>query len=125
MDKKFNILVSEDNPDIRKMLVMRLEINGYNVIQAQDGEEAIEKIKKYAPDIIILDLMMPKISGFEVCRMIKFDEKYKGIPIIVLSALDQQSDREKAVENGADAYFIKPFDLELLLSKIKSFIQKD
>jgi DNA-binding response OmpR family regulator len=125
MDKKFNILVSEDNPDIRKMLVMRLEINGYNVIQAQDGEEAIEKIKKHAPDIIILDLMMPKISGFEVCRMIKFDEKYKDIPIIVLSALDQQSDREKAVENGADAYFIKPFDLELLLSKIKSFIQKD
>lgn len=101
---------------------MRLEINGYNVIQAQDGEEAIEQTKKQAPDLIILDLMMPKMSGFEVCRMVKFDDKYKDIPIIVLSALDQQGDREKAIENGADAYFIKPFDLELLLNKIKSLI---
>jgi len=123
MNKKFKILVSEDNPDIRKILVMRLEINGYDVIQAQDGEEAIDKIKKEAPDLVILDLMMPKISGFEVCRMIKFDEKYKDIPIIVLSALDQQADREKAIEGGADAYFIKPFDLELLLNKIKSFVK--
>ena len=122
MNKKFKILVSEDNPDIRKILVMRLEINGYDVIQAQDGEEAIDKIKKEAPDLVILDLMMPKISGFEVCRMIKFDEKYKDMPIIVLSALDQQSDRERAIENGADAYFIKPFDLELLLNKIESLV---
>jgi DNA-binding response OmpR family regulator len=122
MDKKIKVLVSEDNPDIRKILTMRLEINGYDVIQAQDGEEALDKIKKDSPDLVILDLMMPKISGFEVCRMIKFDEKYKDMPIIVLSALDQQSDREKAIENGADAYFIKPFDLELLLNKIKLLI---
>ncbi len=120
MDKKIKILVSEDNPDIRKILVMRLEINGYDVIQAQDGEEAVGKIKKESPDLVVLDLMMPKISGFEVCRMVKFDEKYKDMPIIVLSALDQQADREQAIENGADAYFIKPFDLELLLNKIKS-----
>jgi DNA-binding response OmpR family regulator len=122
MDKKIKVLVSEDNPDIRKILTMRLEINGYDVVQAQDGEEALDKIKKDSPDLVILDLMMPKISGFEVCRMIKFDEKYKDMPIIVLSALDQQADREKAIENGADAYFIKPFDLELLLNKIKSLI---
>jgi DNA-binding response OmpR family regulator len=122
MDKKIKILVSEDNPDIRKILVMRLEINGYDVIQAQDGEEAVGKIKKESPDLVVLDLMMPKMSGFEVCRMIKFDEKYKDLPIIVLSALDQQADREKAIEAGADAYFIKPFDLDLLLSKIKSIL---
>jgi DNA-binding response OmpR family regulator len=122
MDKKIKVLASEDNPDIRKILTMRLEINGYDVVQAQDGEEALDKIKKDSPDLVILDLMMPKISGFEVCRMIKFDEKYKDMPIIVLSALDQQADREKAIENGADAYFIKPFDLELLLNKIKSLI---
>jgi DNA-binding response OmpR family regulator len=123
MDKKIKILVSEDNPDIRKILVMRLEINGYDVIQAQDGEEALDRIKKDSPDLVILDLMMPKISGFEVCRMIKFDEKYKDIPIIVLSALDQQADREQAIENGADAYFIKPFDLDLLLNKIQSLLK--
>ena len=124
MDKKIKILVSEDNPDIRKILVMRLEINGYDVIQAQDGEEAVDKIKKESPDLVILDLMMPKMSGFEVCRMIKFDDKYKDMPIIVLSALDQQADREKAIEAGADAYFIKPFDLELLLNKIKLLVSE-
>ena len=122
MDKKIKILISEDNPDIRKILVMRLEINGYDVIQAQDGEEAVDKIKQESQNLVILDLMMPKISGFEVCRMIKFDEKYKDLPIIVLSALDQQSDREKAIEAGADSYFIKPFDLELLLNKIKTLV---
>jgi DNA-binding response OmpR family regulator len=123
MDKKIKILVSEDNPDIRKILVMRLEINSYDVMQAQDGEETVDKIKKESPDLVILDLMMPKISGFEVCRMIKFDEKYKDLPIIVLSALDQQADRERAIEAGADAYFIKPFDLDLLLNKIKSLLK--
>jgi len=71
---------------------------------------------------VILDLMMPKLSGFEVCRMLKFDDAYKDIPIIVLSALDQQRDREKAFETGADAYFIKPFDLALLINKIETLI---
>ena len=67
--------------------------------------------------------MLPKINGFEVCRMLKFDDAYKDIPIIVLSALGQQSDREKAVQCGADAYFIKPFDLGLLVTKIESLLK--
>lgn len=122
MGKAKKIVVAEDNPDMRKILSMRLEINNYLVIMAEDGEVALEKVKQERPDLLILDLMMPKMNGFEVCRMLKFDDKYKNIPIIVLSSLDQQQDREKAIENGADAYFIKPFDLELLLSKIKSLI---
>ena len=101
---------------------MRLEISNYSVVTAEDGESALEKAKKETPNLIILDLMIPKINGFEVCRMLKFDDKYKDIPVVILSALDQQQDREKAIENGADAYFIKPFDLELLVDKIKSFI---
>lgn len=122
MEGRKRILVVEDNPDMRKILSIRLEINNYSVITAEDGEEALLKTKKEKPDIIILDLMIPKINGFEVCRMLKFDDDYKDIPVIILSALDQQQDREKAVKNGADAYFIKPFDLELLLGKIKSLI---
>lgn len=121
MAKEIKILLSEDNDDIRKILSMRLEVAGYKVMQARDGEETMETIKKEKPDIVILDLMMPKLSGFEVCRMMKFDDRYKDIPIIVLSALDQQKDREKAFETGADAYFIKPFDLGLLINKIESF----
>ena len=122
--KKRKILVAEDNPDLREMLMMRLEVYGYSVIPAGDGEEALKKAKEEAPDLLLLDLMMPKIDGFEVCRMLKFDEKYKDLPVIVLSALDQQSDRQKATECGADAYFIKPFDLELLRIKIDSLIGK-
>ncbi len=114
------ILVAEDNPEMRRIVSIRLEINGYTVIGAEDGEEALEKVKQEDPDLLILDLMIPKIDGFEVCRMLKFDDKHKSMPIIILSALDQQGDREKAIKNGADAYFIKPFDLELLLNKIKN-----
>ena len=120
MDSAKKILVVEDNLEMRNIISIRLEINGYKVISAEDGQQALDITKKENPDLLILDLMLPKITGFEVCRMLKFDDKYKKLPIIILSALDQQDDREKAVQSGADAYFIKPFDLELLLSKIKS-----
>ena len=116
------ILVVEDDLVTQRVLSARLEINGYEVITAQDGEEGLKKARKENPDLVTLDLMLPKMTGYEVCRMLKFDDKYKKIPIIVLSALDQQDEREKAVKAGADAVFIKPFDLELLLVKIKEFI---
>ena len=116
------ILVVEDDLVTQRVLSARLEINGYEVITAQDGEEGLKKARKESPDLVMLDLMMPKMTGYEVCRMLKFDDKYKNIPIIVLSALDQQDEREKAVKAGADAVFIKPFDLELLLVKIREFI---
>ena len=120
MDKNKKILVVEDSQDIRSILSMRLTINGYTVITAQDGQEGLDKARDERPDLLILDLMLPKIDGYEVCRMLKFEEKYKNIPIIILSALDQQEDREKATKSGSDAYFIKPFDLDLLLTKIEN-----
>ena len=122
MDQAKKILVAEDDLVTQRMLSIRLEINGYNVVTAQDGEEALKKAKEEKPDLLLLDLMMPKMTGYEVCRMLKFDDKYKNIPIIVLSALERQDEREKAVKAGADAVFVKPFDLELLLVKIKEFI---
>ena len=122
MSEEKKILVVEDDLVTQRVLSARLEINGYNVITAQDGEEGLKKARKENPDLLILDLMMPKMTGYEVCRMIKFDDKYKDTPIIDLSALDQQEEREKAVKSGADAVFIKPFDLNLLLVKIKEFI---
>lgn len=121
MGKKL-ILIADDEEDMADILSMRFEINGYGVIVAKDGEEAIKKTEEARPDLMILDLMLPKISGFEVCKMLRSKKEYENFPIIVLSALDQQEDREKAIRNGADAYFIKPFDLELLLNKIKTFI---
>jgi DNA-binding response OmpR family regulator len=120
MDRAIKILVVEDDLVTQKVISVRLEVNGYDVITAEDGEEALRKAKTENPDLLILDLMLPKMNGFEVCRMLKFDDKYKNIPIIVLSALERQDEREKAIKGGADAYFIKPFDLDLLLNKVKT-----
>ncbi len=122
MSEAKKILVIEDDMVTQRVVSVRLEINGYNVITAQDGEEGLKKAREENPDLLMLDLMLPKMNGYEVCRMLKFDDKHKNIPIIILSSLDQQDEREKAIKGGADAYFIKPFDLELLLAKIKSFI---
>ena len=122
MSEAKKILVIEDDMVTQRVVSVRLEINGYNVITAEDGEEGLKKAREQNPDLLILDLMLPKMNGYEVCRMLKFDDKHKNIPIIILSSLDQQDEREKAVKAGADAVFIKPFDLELLLAKIKSFI---
>jgi len=116
------VLIVDDSETARSILSMRFEVSGYDVITAADGEDALEKAKKEDPAILILDLMLPKINGYEVCQMLKFDDKYKDIPIIILSALDQQEERDKATKSGADAYFIKPFDLDLLVTKVKSFI---
>jgi len=113
------ILVVDDELDVQSILSFRLEINGYSVIVASDGEEGLEKIKNENPDLVLLDLMLPKMNGFEICRMVKFDDRLKGLPIIILSALDKEEDKKKALDSGADAYFLKPFDLEGLLTKIK------
>ena len=123
MGKLKKILIVEDDANIRMALSIRMEVNDFEVITANDGEEGLEKARKEKPDLILLDLMIPKITGFEVCRMLKFDDNYKNIPIIILSALDQQGEREKAIQNGADAYFIKPFELELLIVKIRNLLK--
>lgn len=116
------ILVVDDEAEIVKILSMRLRVNGYDVISALEGEDGLNKARTQKPDLLILDLMLPKLSGYEICRMLKFDDEFKSIPIIILSALHEQKEKDKTVESGADAFFVKPFDLELLLSKIKSLL---
>lgn len=116
------ILIAEDDLVTQQVLAMRLEINDYQVIAVADGEAALSKIKEEKPDCVLLDLMLPKVTGFEVCRMSKFDDELKDIPIVILSSLSSQEEREKAIQNGADAYFIKPFDLDLLVKKIGDMI---
>ena len=114
MDKK-RILLVEDEKDLVDIVKFRLEANNYEVVVAYDGQEALDRAKKEKPDLIILDLMLPKIDGFKVCRMLKFDEKYKKIPIIMFTARAQESDKKLGEEVGADAYITKPFDLEEVL----------
>jgi two-component system alkaline phosphatase synthesis response regulator PhoP len=120
--KKPRILVVDDEPHIVTMLKSRLTANGYEVITAVDGQEALEKARNEIPELVILDLMLPRLDGFKVCRMLKFDEKYRHIPVIMFSARAQKSDQEMGMETGADAYVVKPFRPEELLGKIRELL---
>jgi len=119
---KKKILLVDDEVELVELVKIRLEANGYEVITAFDGNQALDKAKKEMPDLIILDLMLPKIDGYKVCRMLKFDEKYKHIPIIMFTARALEADQKIGLEVGANDYIIKPFEPEILLSKIKNFL---
>ncbi len=122
MDKK-RLLLVDDEKDMSYAVTLQLEANNYEVLTAYDGREALEKARKEKPDLIILDLMLPKLDGYKVCRMLKFDEKYKKIPIILFSARTQEEDIKLGGEVGGDAYIAKPFEAGVLLSKIKELLK--
>jgi len=122
MDKK-KILIVDDERDLVETLTFRLEANDYQVIAAYDGQEGLDKARKEKPDLIILDLMLPKIDGYKVCRMLKFDENYKKIPILIFTARAQESDKKMGEEVGCDGYVTKPFEPKALLERIKELIK--
>ena len=121
---KKRILIVEDQAPIIKMLRMRLEANNYEVITAGDGQEGLEKAHKENPSLIILDIMLPKMNGYKVCQLLKADPKYNTIPIIISSGRTPQEIRKVGQEVGADAYVSKPFEAEVLLSKMKELLEK-
>ncbi len=121
---KKRLLLVEDEADLVEVVKIRLEANGYDVLTAIDGQQALDKARNQNPDLIILDLMLPKIDGYKVCRMLKFDEKYKHIPVIMFSARAQEADKKLGEEVGADAYLVKPFEPEVLISKIKELLKE-
>jgi len=122
MTGKKRILIIDDEPDLLKALNTRFQAEGYDVITSKDGAKGLEKARKENPDLIILDLMLPKINGYRVCRFIKFDETCKHIPIIILTARVEDEDKKLGKEVGADYYMTKPFDNQELLDHIKNFI---
>ncbi len=121
MTKK--ILLVDDEKDLVETVTFRLESSGYEVVSAYDGQEGLDKAKSEGPDLIILDLMLPKMDGYKVCRMLKFDGKYKDIPIIMFTARAQDSDKQMGEQVGADAYITKPFDPKALLGKIEELLK--
>lgn len=122
MQKK--ILIVDDEKDIVDAVSFRLEHAGYQVITAYEGLEGFEKARRDKPDLIILDLMLPKMDGYKICRMLKFDEKYKAIPIILFTARAEGSSSKTSEEVGADAYITKPFEPQALLAKIKELLKE-
>ncbi|MEA1927211.1 MAG: response regulator [Candidatus Auribacterota bacterium] len=118
------ILIVDDEPGILAGLSARLEANGYNVLEASDGIEALKKARSSIPDLIILDLMLPKMDGYKVARLLKYDNRYSQIPILILSARGQDSDKEMGKSAGADDFMVKPFDSADLLSRIERLIKE-
>ncbi len=117
------ILVVDDQPDNVYILQDRLEHEGYEVITAYEGETGIKKAKEENPDLLLLDVMMPNISGFEVCKILTEDEKTKDIPIILLTALIDPEDLKKGFQNGAFDYVKKPFNRVELFARIKAALK--
>lgn len=117
MSKK--VLIVDDEKDIVETIKFVLEAQGYDCLCAYDGEAGLKKAKDKMPDLMVLDVMMPNINGFKISRLLKFDAKYKNIPIIMLTARSQKEDKIIGEETGADIYMTKPFEIEELVNNVK------
>jgi DNA-binding response OmpR family regulator len=123
VDRK-RILVVDDEIYIVHILEFTLTMEGYEVLTASDGEEALRKVEQDRPDLIVLDIMMPKLDGYEVCRKLREDEDFRSIPVVLLSAKGRPIDRETGLEVGADDYIVKPFSPRRLLEKIRDLLAR-
>lgn len=118
------VLVVEDEPAQREVLAYNLEAEGFAVSRAENGEEALMLVDETAPDVIVLDWMMPNLSGIEVCRRLKIKSETRGIPIIMLSARSEEVDRVRGLETGADDYVIKPYSVIELMARVRSQLRR-
>jgi two-component system phosphate regulon response regulator PhoB len=119
-----SILVVDDESDIRDLIQYNLSKGGYNVLCAASGEECLELIKRGAPDLILLDLMLPGLNGLDVCRFLKSDPSLRSIPVIMISARGEEADVVVGLELGADDYVPKPFSPRVLLARVKSVLRR-
>jgi len=121
---KATVLVVDDDPVIQRLLQVNFEMEDYIVLTAGDGVEGLEMARAEHPDIVLLDIMMPKMNGLEVCAALKGDDATKAIPIILLSAKAQAADLQAGQDTGADDYVTKPFDPLELLDKVSGILKK-
>jgi DNA-binding response OmpR family regulator len=116
------VLAADDDEDILELISFRLERSGYTVLQARDGQEALEMARRSRPDLAVLDVMMPKIDGFELTRRLREDESTTRMPIILLTAKTQEGDVEQGFDAGADDYIRKPFSPQELRSRVQAIL---
>jgi DNA-binding response OmpR family regulator len=117
------ILVVDDEVDLVETIRFPLESEGFTVLVSYNGEDALNQARKENPDLILLDIMLPKLDGYKVCRLLKFDERYRNIPILMLTAKTQEKDKTIGLETGADEYITKPFDIDELLEKVRAYLK--
>ncbi len=117
------ILIVDDEQDIVESLKFVLEVANYTCYCAYNGEDGLKVAKELMPDLIILDVMMPKINGYKISRLLKYDKKYKDIPILMITARSQEEDKQIGEETGADEYITKPFDLDDVVRIVDKYLK--
>lgn len=123
MENRKKILIVDDEQDIVESLKFVLEVSGFTCYCAYNGEDGLRMAKELTPDLIILDVMMPKINGYKISRLLKYDKKYKDIPIIMVTARSQEEDKLIGEETGADEYITKPFDLDFVVERVQAHLK--
>jgi DNA-binding response OmpR family regulator len=118
------ILIAEDERDIRDLITYTLQFAGYEVVSAGDGEEAVQLALQEMPDLVLLDVRMPRMTGYEACKAIKADEKTKGIPVVFLSAKGQEAEVQAGIQAGAVEYMVKPFSPDQLTARVQVVLAK-
>jgi DNA-binding response OmpR family regulator len=119
------VLVADDDQDIRDLVTFRLERSGYEVMAAQDGQEAIDLALARTPDLCVLDVMMPLVDGYEVTRRLRAEESTRSVPIILLTARAQEADVERGFEAGATDYVKKPFSPQELRARVQALLSRE
>jgi DNA-binding response OmpR family regulator len=118
------ILIAEDEPDIRELVAFTLRFGGYEVIAASNGEEAVHAAARELPDLVLMDVRMPRLTGYDACRMMKASAELKDIPVVFLSAKGQDAEIQSGLEAGAEEYLLKPFSPDQLTSRVRAILAK-
>jgi DNA-binding response OmpR family regulator len=121
---RLSILIAEDEPDIREFLSIALQINGFNVITARNGEEAVALTSSHRPDLVLLDVRMPKVSGYQACETLKRSSDTREIPIVFLSAFANKDEVQQGLALGAEAYLTKPIAPDILVQRVNEVLQQ-
>ena len=119
--KKTTILTADDDPQLLRLVARNLELEGYEVLMASDGKQALEQIEQQVPDLVLLDVMMPKIDGFTVCQRVR---EFSAVPIIIVTARGQDQDKVRGLNLGADDYLTKPFSVDELLARVQAVLRR-
>jgi DNA-binding response OmpR family regulator len=118
------ILIAEDERDIRDLITFTLRFAGHDVVAAANGEEAVEKALKEKPDLVLMDVRMPRMTGYEACKKMKADESIKHIPVVFLSAKGQESEVNAGLDAGAVEYILKPFSPDQLTERVRTILKQ-
>src|SRR5919109_1931728 len=119
--KKTTILTADDDPQLLRLIARNLQFEGYDVLTASDGKQALELIEQHVPDLVVLDVMMPKMDGFTVCHKVR---EFSSVPIIILTARGQDQDKVRGLDLGADDYLTKPFSIEELTARVRAVLRR-